>query len=417
MNRVLAISWSMPPLLNPRAIQVPQSLKHLAELGWEITVITSDHNPPWKAMSYDLDLEKRFQDTGFRTVSVKHWERYLAVRAIWSYVPWLRPLPDDHRPWSKKAAHVALEECAAHHYDVILSFGVPWSDHLIGLEVHRRTQIPWVAHFSDPWTDSPYFSANEHSRRICMEMEADVVREANRLIFVTQQVSDMVMRKYPDAWKEKAQVITNSYAPEQNNSPVAPSPRHKKLRMVYTGTFYGIRTPIPLFRALQRLQEKRPLDQQLEIHMIGSVPAKYGYQQAVLDYGLERIVSFKGLMSYGASKVAKVEADVLLVIDAPSQEDSMFLPSKLIEYLPLQKPLLGLTPLKGAAADLLRRLDARVVPPDDVEAIERAVGDVLDEWQSGKLPLSPHHAQIMEAFDVRNTAKQLADVLQNVQLS
>ena len=57
---------------------------------------------------------------------------------------------------------------------------------------------------------------------------------------------------------------------------------------------------------------------------------------------------------------------MLLVIDAPADE-SLFLPSKLIDYLPARKPILGLTPARGASADLIRalwiqRLNAAVRP-------------------------------------------------------
>ena len=45
---------------------------------------------------------------------------------------------------------------------------------------------------------------------------------------------------------------------------------------------------------------------------------------------------------------AAADADVLLVIDAPSRGPSPFLPSKLIDYLPLRKPILGVTPETGA---------------------------------------------------------------------
>ena len=57
------------------------------------------------------------------------------------------------------------------------------------------------------------------------------------------------------------------------------------------------------------------------------------------------------------------------MIDAPA-DDSLFLPSKLVDYLPLGKPILGLTPL--ARRDGRRSFAGSatpIVPPDDEAAI------------------------------------------------
>ena len=51
-------------------------------------------------------------------------------------------------------------------------------------------------------------------------------------------------------------------------------------------------------------------------------------------------------------------SDLLLVVDGPD-DLSVFLPSKLIDYLGAQVPILGIVP-PGAAAKLLARLDAPV---------------------------------------------------------
>ena len=36
--------------------------------------------------------------------------------------------------------------------DVIVSTGPPHSMHLIGLALKRRTNLPWIADFRDPWS-------------------------------------------------------------------------------------------------------------------------------------------------------------------------------------------------------------------------------------------------------------------------
>ena len=65
--------------------------------------------------------------------------------------------------------------------------------------------------------------------------------------------------------------------------------------------------------------------------------------------------------------VTRNRANLLLVIDG-SDDLSVFLPSKLIDYLGAGVPILGIAP-PGASADLLTRLRARVVDPRKPEAV------------------------------------------------
>jgi hypothetical protein len=105
------------------------------------------------------------------------------------------------------------------------------------------------------------------------------------------------------------------------------------------------------------------------------------------------------------------QADVLLVIDAPSESPSVFLPSKLIDYLPLRKPILGLTPPSGASARLLRRLGCSVVAPDDVAGIASALRDLVTRWHAGTLHVADSFDPVAAEFDIRRTARLLHDVL------
>ena len=52
---------------------------------------------------------------------------------------------------------------------------------LVGLRVRRTHRLPWVAHFSDPWVDSPYLRGSSWLRRIWQRMERDVVAQADAL--------------------------------------------------------------------------------------------------------------------------------------------------------------------------------------------------------------------------------------------
>jgi len=308
-----------------------------------------------------------------------------------------------------RATHAAVSAAASGEYAGLVSFAQPWSDHLVGLRVHRETGLPWVAHFSDPWADSPY--ATPHQRAIWRRMEEDVVREAAAVVFVTSETVELVMAKYPDEWRRKAFVVPHGFeAGLHTAAPPRETERPRPMRIVHTGRFYaGVRTPLALLQALARLRSSQSFKGALELSFVGPHTEEYASEARAL--GVSDLVSFVGRVSTAEAATRAADADVLLVIDAPSRGPSPFLPSKLIDYLPLRKPILGVTPETGATAQLLRRLGGVVAPPDDIAAIEQALVDLVGRWRSGTLGVGPAFDSVAAEFEISRTTARLHDVL------
>ena len=408
-KRLLAISWDMPPLSGPRAVQVSRLLNHLVSLGWESSVVC--FGPRSNRYNQDRALAARLRASGVTRVPVPSAEERFVFRALWRLVPPLKHMPDEKWVWIPTAVRAARRLASERPFDALVSFAQPWSDHLIGLKLRRLLEIPWVAHFSDPWVDSPYApysTATAWQRRRWERMEADIVREADALVFVNRQTADRVMRKYPEPWRAKAAIVSHGHEGVVADK-ASSRPRGGPLRVVHTGRFYeGRRTPEPLLRALARLSRVRSLNGELKLVFAGTpVPAYVDLTRAL---GLQDVVEFVGRVPHDASVALAADADVLLVVDAPS-DDSLFLPSKLIEYLPLVKPILGLTPPRGATADILAELSYPMAAPDDESAIEVALEDLLARHAAGTLAPSAHHAAVARRYDIACTARAFHDVL------
>ena len=178
-RRLLAISWDMPPLSGPRAVQVSRTLKHLVPLGWESSVVC------FGPRSRPIQSGSR---AGVAAAGARRGHARagaLARRAAGVPGAVARRCRRSSCCRTKSGSGLARRRArrsvspAERRFDVLVSFAQPWSDHLIGLRVHRATGLPWVAHFSDPWTDSPYLRGRRWQRRIWARMEADVVRHAD----------------------------------------------------------------------------------------------------------------------------------------------------------------------------------------------------------------------------------------------
>ena len=412
MKRLLAISWEMPPLSGPRAVQVTRTLTALGALGWRSRVVC--FGP--RSGRYQQDYRLRVEESSHGAVTrlpVPSPEEWLFFRALWRLCPPLKHQPDEKRVWLPGALAEARRTLAEESADVILSFAQPWTDHLVALRLHRETRVPWVAHFSDPWADSPYLSGNRWARRTAAAHEAAVIAEAARVVFVNRFTRDRVMAKYPAAWMDRARVVTQGFEPLEPLGPLdslAVPRASAALRLVYTGRFYsGIRTPETFLEALAAIERARPLAGRLVVELIGGDMA--AYERRARDLGLGAVVHFPGRVGPVAARASAAGADALLVIDAPSDGPSLFLPSKLVDYLPLRKPVLGLTPRPGASADLLDALGYPVVEPSDVAAIAAAVERIIETHASGDLAPSPQHDEVSHGFDIRETTRAFAAVL------
>ena len=395
-------------MYGPRAAQVSMTLAELPALGWQPTVVClapRRGGPHWQSNAVSPD-----PPAGIDYVRVPSPQDWSIVRAARRVVPALRERPDPARPWVGRAARAAIAAARQDRFAALITFAQPWSDHLVGLRVQRATALPWVAHFSDPWTASPY--ATPRQRGIWKPMEAEVVESATALVFVTREAADATLAVYPDASRRTVAVVPHGFDPRR--APAAPSSAaHSRLRLVYTGRFYaGVRTPVTLLRALAVLAHDPSFADSIEIRFIGPHVEEFRSDAAAL--GVAHLATFTGRTSSSDATAQAADADVLVVIDAASETPSLFLPSKLVDYLPLRKPILGITPARGASATLLARLGCSAVSPDDQQAVEAALRDLIVRWRAGTLGVGAAFDRVAAEFDIRCTARQLTEILTRV---
>jgi glycosyltransferase involved in cell wall biosynthesis len=398
VKRLLAISWAMPPAVFPRSIQVARSLTALARQGWATTVLA---RTPDETATRDPALASRYAG-----IFDLDWIDDVAG----GEPSWLRrilrtPAPTRDDLWIDRAVSRGLELARTRGFDAVASFAQPWTDHEIGLRLNRAAGLPWLAHFSDPWVDSPYLAHLAPDARAAMaSRERAVVETADALAFTNRQTVDLVMGKYPAAWRAKVTVVPHGFEDSIPYRPAGTGP----LRIVHTGDLYGLRSPDVLIEGLGRLSARRPLAGNLVVELVGSVPDDTA---AKIDAaGLTGIVALGGRRTAVEAGRAAEAADVLLLIDAPART-SVFLPSKLIDYLAYGRLILGLTPSDGASADVLRETGGLIVDPTDPEAVSLAVCDLLDRAAGGRLHPDPSCAQAVSRYQIDQTTRALADAL------
>ena len=290
------------------------------------------------------------------------------------FLPFYASSPDEFRSWVPRAELAIEQELRSRAFQpqALLTFGVPMSDHLLGLRLKSKLGVPWLAHFSDPWLDNAFHRHNILANVINRRLEHSVVAAADRLIFTSAETLDLVMRKYPPAWREKARVLPHSFDPALYP---APSLDRSGPVLRYLGNFYGHRSPVPLFRALRTILRDEPaLLAEVRVELVGQMPRRMREHATLreLPDGLVRLIY---TVPYSRSLQLMSDADLLLVIDGPD-DLSVFLPSKLVEYLGAGTPIFGIVP-PGTSARLLARVGAPVADPRQPSDVARGLREAL----------------------------------------
>ena len=325
--------------------------------------------------------------------------------AVWHFI---EQLPDPQRWWVSRARRAALSLLEDVACDAILSFGNPMSDHLVGLALKRDTGLPWVAHFSDPWVDNPFLSYSRPAKVLNVRLEHEVIQNADRVVFVSAATRDLVMAKYPEPWGARVRVIPHYFDPDlyPQGVPQAPAMVFRHL-----GTLYGPRTPVPLFRALDRLRSRSAgLLDDVRFEMVGPCYPPSLMDQWLAPYDLGSCVSARPTVPYMESLRLMARSDALLLMDAPA-DVNVFLPSKLVDYVGARRPILGITPPRGPSAELIRQAGGLTADPRDSEGIADAVHAYIEEHKSGSLTQRVPDHECRSRFDVNRVATEFRDLV------
>jgi len=396
--QIVAVSYCYPPLRYPRAIQVARLLAHLPDM--DIAVVCAIEPGP-----SDTSLLNAYPDGARRVVRVP-WTRSALVRLR------LRDrlledrllLPDRYRGWQRAAASRLRSLDRQTAFDVLVTFGQPMSDHLLGLRLAQRRGRRWIAHFSDPWIDSPFFRGREVTRRLNARLERLVVERADALVFTSGETVDLVMGKYPPRLRGKAHVLPHAYDPTLYPDKAPPRDR---IIVRYLGNFYGHRSPEPLMHALRILGKTRPTTLEgVRIELIGS--SERPFAMDAFSGLLRDTVSIREPVDYLESLALMQTSHLLLLIDAPD-ESSVFLPSKLVDYLGARRPIVALSP-NGAAANLTRRMGGWTADPKNPEAAATALGAAIEAVRRGPVEdWGPE--QVVREYEIGTVAPQFRELI------
>ena len=402
-NKAVFLSWAYPPMPTPRAIQVARLALHLEH---PVQVVCgADRNTSGGAARVD-DAE-HVNVTRLRRPG---WRRYVDG-ALARTIPAALRLPDPYVDWAYVAARFVLRRVSFEPGDVLVTFGQPMSDHLAGLRIKRARRVPWIAHFSDPWTENPFVDRGPVTARLNERMERAVVEGADAVLFTSPETVDLVMPKYSAGCRSKVQVLPHAYD-EKDYLSATNEHRRDTMTFRYLGNFYGHRTPQPLLDGLRRLASESPnVLSGLRIELVGAF--EKGLKRRLDWAGVpEGIVQISPSVGYRQSLALMTGADGLLVIDAPA-EFSVFLPSKLIDYVGSGASDFGNHPA-GNVGTADQRTGGEVCDPSDPAAIAAGLRAMAERARAGGKSRPWGTPAVREEFRIEKVAAAMDGIIDKV---
>jgi hypothetical protein len=399
----LMVSYEAPPRLSAESILVAKTLKALADVSPAQPVIDLVCASPGDEVPSDEALD----DIMPQTLRVHRIEPTAKGRKTL-----LQRIIGGKGGWQNMAETKSAALFPAEHKKpaLIYSRSHPPASHLVGLELAAGPMkgVPWIAHFSDPWSQHPYYRSPV-TRAALGRYESKVFAAATRLVFVSETLRDAMLAKYPPEIVAKARVIPHLFDESLYAKAALPPQfvREPNAKTVaHVGDLYNLRSPEPLFKGLGALVKSSAQPPALKLWQVGKFDAEF--QGLDEREGVRNFIQYFTPVPYLQSLAVMAAADVLLTVEAPLKK-SIFFPSKLIDYLGARKPMLAITPKSGLTARLMDEWKQPWFDVEDSAGIAAGFKRIAD----GQL-WPPPDAGVLQKYASATVGKQLAGLFAEV---
>lgn len=280
--------------------------------------------------------------------------------------------------WGKNVLRNIEKSLKSQTFDYIHSISCPMGSHLVAMEIKRRTGVPWVAQFHDPWIGNrsepflfPYFQKRFENMEYEIAVNADYIIHTNPIIV--------------NNWKKRyGSIVENKIIslPLSFNIPHLPivqggGDNKGKIVISHIGEIYDTRSIKDIVDALVELiSEDNTITSKVEIRLIGRVSRKE--IEYIKYHNLENVFKFIGVLPPEELLVHYNDTDVFLAIDLNRADGESF-PSKLMMYYYYQKPILGISLTGSIMMDDLHKSKHKCFCYNDVVGIKQYLYSVVNK--------------------------------------
>jgi len=435
MNNFLVIAYYFPPSGGPGVQRVLKHIKYIREFGWQPIVLTVE-NGQFPARDESLfaeipddvivrrtkiyepyDIYRFFTGkkpgTPIDVNTIKKDDQELNLKErIAEFIRATFFIPDARVGWLLTAKNEAIRIIREYNCKAIYSSSPPYTCSLIARYAKRKTKLPWVAGFRDPWTG--FISAPKRwfiPAKIDRYLEKSVFEESNYVECAWEGIIKDALSKYPRLIKDKFIHVPNGF--DSDDFPNVEYKRNEKFTLTYTGSMYGRRNPYSLLIAIENLLSQHKISvNDFRLKFIG----RFGNE--VLDMfnncSFRQNIEIIGYIPHKESIAHLMASDALLLVVDESKESEEIVPGKVYEYIGVHRPILAIAPINGAIARLIYETNSgKVAHQTEINTISDIFLEYINLWKSNSAIIRPN-LEVIQQFERKNAAKKLAELLNSI---
>lgn len=414
--------------------RVLKFVKYLPEFGWHPVVLTVE-NGDYPARDESLLEEVPQHATVYRT---KIFEPYALYRSI-TGKPSNSPVDVENIPQSNKKQTIAetvaglirstvfIPDARIGWYpyavsegeriirneriDAIYSSSPPYTTAVIARKLHRKTSLPWIAGFRDPWTGfltTPprwFFPA-----AVDRYLEDSVFRDATLIEGAWKGILKDIIKKNPTLDCTKLFYLPNGF--DSEDYPDNEFPANERFTLCYAGSLYGKRNPRTLLQAVAELVTEGEVDaSRIRLRFVGRFGSEV--RGMLHESALRDSIEMLDYKPHSESIKELLQSDALLLIVDEAKESEEIVPGKVFEYMGARRTILTLAP-EGAVAELIRESNTGLVAHNrDVPGIKSAFLECYRNFLYRKPAFTPK-MHIVQRFERREITRHLASLLDSI---
>ncbi len=431
MKKVLIITYKWPPCGGIGVLRNLKFAKYLRDFGWEpivliptkadypyldesnwkdvpkgITTITCPIIEPFSLFKLLSGKKKDYALSNPVDVKVKK-QNFVDKLGIWIRGNFF--IPDARSLWIKPAVKEALKYINENPVDAILTDGPPHTNTRIGYHIAKKSGLPWLADFQDPWSQVDYlpkYKLTKLAWYIHRKMEQQVFKNADKIT----SASPGFTAQLESIGAKGVSTLYYGYD-EEDFTDILAKPKSKFI-ITHAGLLGEDRNPKHLFKVLNELCNSIPtLKNDLEIRLMGNVD--YSVIESIKEQNLYTNTNLTGSVSRKKVIESISESSVLLLLINKAYNASARIPAKIFEYIRTGNKILALGPLQSDINDLLQDImRPGTIEYGNEETLKQFIQNAYDDFKNNK-----QHTKIDSGIiklSNRQITKQLSELLNQI---
>lgn len=440
MKKVLILAYDFPPYVSVGGLRPYAWHKYLSEFGVEPVVVTRQwSNRHGSAIDYISPSESNQvieENTGYGTIIRAPFSPSLSNRLLLKYGSnrfkhFRKSLTafDEIRQFitisgpKKTIYRAAKTYLQKNKVDAIIATGEPFVLFYFAKKLSKEFNIPWIADYRDPWSQSELRSSNFFLRWWNNRVERRLLQTTNHVSTVSEFCSFQIQQ---NTTSQQFHFITNGYDPEVTDEVTQLPPNNKQLSIAFVGTMYKWHPWKSFLTQFSSTLETSPDKIELHFYGINNTDEVKAFLTS-LPQKTQEAITFTSQLSNKELLLRLAMSNIMLLFN-----DYSILGTKIFDYVGIRRKIIlcyrndekalalkqkyySLDTIVGLSqqlqADLIEKTNSGIVVEDEAH-LGIVLQDLLREFKERKDIAC--NSKGIENYSRKIQVKKLAEIIKNL---